>query len=124
MRYAAVLVAAFASMVTCSEGSGPWAQAGWEVDDRLDLLRVGWWSSGGGVVFEILRSNHRLADAGIDALEVEGKTHGSRCVVSRLVLYPPAVEASDPGTCGYYEAFGDDLRSTGLIDSIPGECVP
>ena len=97
-----------------------WANEGWEVDDHFELTRLVMYNGGG--VFDLIRSNVLLRANNIENLHHRGKTHSSRCLISRLVLYLPSAE--DASDCRFWDAFaGDVARRTTQTIAPPESCL-
>lgn len=84
----------------------------------------------GGAVFDLIRSNDLLRANNIELLRANnienlhqrGKTHSSRCLISRLVLYLPSGE--DASACRFWDAFaGDVARRTTQTIAPPESCL-
>lgn len=84
-----------------------WAQAGWDVDDQIQLVEVRTYS-GAGADGLLRRRNQLLEDAGIGWLTYSFKVQGRGCVIINFVASGPRLEE---GGCDFYAAFAEQLRA-------------
>ena len=78
-----------------------WAEAGWAVNDEIQLVEVRTYS-GSGADGLLRRRNDLLDEAGIGWLTYSFKVQARGCVISRFVGYGPATDE-----CTWYLAFHD-----------------
>lgn len=82
-----------------------WAEAGWAVSDRLQLVMVRTYS-GSGADGLLQRSNDLLNQAGIGSLTYGFKVQARGCVITRFVGSAPSTDA-----CDWYLAFSEQIRA-------------
>jgi hypothetical protein len=96
-----------------------WAEKGWEVDDRLELVRVVRYGPLAGSDVTVRRSNEVLAADGIPELTLLVKVASSGCTIDRLVA---SVSADETGGCMFYETYIDRLQDLDINIVVPASC--
>lgn len=96
-----------------------WAEKGWEVDDRLELVRVIRYGPMSGSDITVRRTNEVLAANGIPQLTLLIKVPSSGCTIRRLIA---GVSADDPGGCMFYETYLDRLQDLDIDIEVPSTC--
>ena len=96
-----------------------WAEKGWEVDDRLELVGMIRYGPTEGSDVTVLRTNGVLAADGISSLTMLIKVPSHGCVIERLIV---AVEPTAPGGCAFYETYVDKLAGSGAGNEVPPNC--
>ena len=99
-----------------------WAQAGWEVDDRFELVLLVSYGQFSGSDILLLRRSEVLKMIGIDGMVVGFKVPSSGCTISRLIGHiDPRVLAN----CPFYGVHADELRKESGSDwEVPSLCAP
>lgn len=98
-----------------------WAKKGWEVDDRLELVRVIRYGPMAGSDITVRRTNEVLADNGISELILLIKVPSNGCTIERLIAL---VDNEGTGGCLFYETYIDQLTDLGIDVEIPLSCGP
>lgn len=93
-----------------------WAEAGWDVNDQIQLVSVRSYS-GSGADGRLRRYNDLLEEAGMGWLTYPFKVQGRGCVITNFVGYGPPI---DEGGCDWYIAFAKQLHAAVLL--WPDEC--
>jgi hypothetical protein len=98
-----------------------WAEKGWAVDDRLELVRVIRYGPLFGTDITVRRSNEVLAAAGIPELTLLIKVPSDGCIIERLV---GGVSSDEIGGCLFYETYIEELQAleTSIGFEIPINC--
>jgi N-acetylneuraminic acid mutarotase len=88
------------------DGVLEWAEAGWDVGDKLRLAGYSAFAGGpGGFAMLAQRTNRFLRDAGIDSLSITLAANSSGCEITELSLTGP-IQAS-PQPCLFFDTFAD-----------------
>jgi hypothetical protein len=98
-----------------------WAQKGWEVDDRLELVRMIRYGPRAGSDITVRRFNEVLAAAGISELTLLIKVPSDGCTIERLIA---AVDTYESGGCMFYQTYIDQLTDLDIAREIPSSCGP
>jgi len=97
-----------------------WAERGWEVDDRLQLVRVIRYGPQSGSDITVRRTNAVLTADGIPELTLLIKIPSSGCTIERLIA---SVSADETGGCIFYETYLDKLQALDInMDEVPATC--
>lgn len=98
-----------------------WAESGWEVDDRFELVRLVSYGPHAGSGVTLIRRNEVLESIGVDDLVVGFKIPSSGCMINRLVGH---VDPTVPTNCGFYDVFLSILQEELTQDwSVPAICT-
>lgn len=99
-----------------------WAESGWEVDDRFELLRLVSYGPRAGSDVMLLRRNEGLEAIGIEAMVVGFKVPSSGCTIDRLVGH---IDSTALANCAFYDVFQDVLQKELTQEwNIPAICTP
>lgn len=85
-----------------------WAEAGWDVDERFELVRLVSYGPSLGSDITLVRSNNVLAASGIDSLIIDFKVPSSGCTIKRLVGH---VNPGVLSNCAFFDVYLDDLQA-------------
>ncbi len=99
-----------------------WAEKGWLVDDRLELIRVIRYGPKAGSDVTVRRTNDVLREAGISELILMIKVPSSGCTIKRLIAH---VSAEEAGGCLFFETYIDRLQDQEYLTDIevPDRCT-
>lgn len=103
------------------DGVAPWAEAGWEVEDRINLVGYGaFHPTKSGFQMNITRRSDTLQAHGIEAVSTTLDAVSQGCVIESLRLSGPVQAKGEP--CAFYEEFSanDDVASKEPISCRDG----
>ena len=99
-----------------------WAQAGWEVDDRFELVFLVSYGQFSGSEVLLIRRSEVLESIGIEGMVVGFKVPSSGCTISRLAGH---IDSRVFANCPFYGVYGDELRKESGSDwEVPSLCAP
>jgi len=99
-----------------------WAEKGWEVEDRLELVEFVSYGPDAGSDIVVRRTNRVLLEAEVEWFDFSLEVPSEGCSIERLIGGIGSIGQA-VGRCEFYDAFADSVLLVAPTFTVPAECT-